>query len=57
MSQYFPKPYESFGGYMKVKVYLWNYITKTDIKNISYVDASSFALKINLTSLKLKSIN
>ena len=57
MSQYFPKPYESFGGYIKVKVYLWNYITKTDIKNISYVDASSFALKINLTSLKLKSIN
>ena len=57
MSQYFPKPYESFGGYIKVKVYLWNYITKTGITNISCVDASKFALKINLTSLKLKLIN
>ena len=29
-----------------------NYATKTDIKNISYVDTSSFALKTNLASLK-----
>ena len=29
-----------------------NYATKTDIKNISHVDTSSFALKSNLTSLK-----
>ena len=29
-----------------------NYATKTDIKNISHVDTSSFALKSNLASLK-----
>ena len=29
-----------------------NYATKTDIKNISQIDTSSFALKSNLSSLK-----
>ena len=29
-----------------------NYATKTDIKNISHVDTSSFVLKTNLASLK-----
>ena len=52
MSQYFPKPYEPFGGDINVKVDLSNYATKADIKNISHVDTSSFALKTNLTSLK-----
>ena len=52
MSQYFPKPYEPFGGVINVKVDLSNYATKSDIKNISHVDTSSFALKTNLTSLK-----
>ena len=52
MSQYFPKPYEPFGGDINVKVDLSNYATKTDIKNISYVDSSSFALKTNLAKLK-----
>ena len=52
MSQYFPKPYEPFGGDINVKVDLSNYATKTDIKNISYIDTSSFALKSNLASLK-----
>ena len=52
MSQYFPKPYESFGGDINVSVDLSNYATKTDIKNISHVDTSSFALKSNLASLK-----
>ena len=52
MSQYFPKPYEPFGGDINVKVYLSNYATKKDIKNIVHVDTSSFALKTNLTSLK-----
>ena len=52
MSQYFPKPYEPFGGDINVKVDLWNYATKTDIKKISYVDTSSFALKINWATLK-----
>ena len=52
MSQYFPKAYEPFGGGIKVKVDLSNYATKTDLKNVSHVDVSSFALKSNLASLK-----
>ena len=52
MSQYFPKPYERFGGDNNFKVYLSNYVIKTDLKNISHVDASNFALKSNLFSLK-----
>ena len=52
MSQCFPKPYESFGG--DIKDDLSNYATKADIKNISHVDTSSFALKSNLVSLKTK---
>ena len=53
MSQYFPKPFNShFGDSIKVKIDLSNYATKTDIKNISHIDTSSFALKTNLSSLK-----
>ena len=53
MSQYFPKPFNShFGDNIKVKIDLSNYATKTDIKNISHVDTSSFALKTNLANLK-----
>ena len=52
MSQYFPKPYEPFEGGINVKVDLSNYATKADIKNISHVDTSSFALKTNLANLK-----
>ena len=53
MSQYFPKPFNlHFGDSIKVKIDLSNYATKTDIKNISHVDTSSFALKTNLSSLK-----
>ena len=52
MSQYFPKPYEPFGGDINVKVDLSSYATKSDIKNITHVDTSHFALKTNLASLK-----
>ena len=53
MSQYFPKPFNSqFRDSIKVKVDLSNYATKSDIKNISHVDTSSFALKTNLANLK-----
>ena len=54
MSQYFPKLYEPFDGDINVKVDLSNYATQTDIKNISHIDTSSFALKPNLASLKTK---
>ena len=50
MSQYFLKPYEPFGGDINVKVDLSNYTT--DIKNISHIDTSSFALKSNLAGSK-----
>ena len=52
MSQYFPKSYERFGGNINVKVDLSNYATKTDLRNISHIDVSSYALKSNLASLK-----
>ena len=52
MTQYFPTPYEPFGGDINVKVDLSNHATKADIKNISNVDTSSFALKTNLANLK-----
>ena len=52
MSQYFPKPYEPFGGNINVKVDLSNYATKDDIKNITDVNTSSFALKTNVANLK-----
>ena len=52
MRKYFPKPYEPFGGDINVKVDLSNYATKKDIKNITHVDTSSFALKTNVANLK-----
>ena len=53
MSQYFPKPFNlHFGDSINVKIDLSNYATKADIKNISHVDTSSFALKTNLANLK-----
>ena len=52
MSQYFPKPFRSFGGKINVKVDLSNYAAKADLKNVTHVDTSRFALKANLASLK-----
>ena len=52
MSQYFPKPYEPFGGDINVEIDLSNYATKTDLKNVTHVETSSFALKTNLANLK-----
>ena len=54
MSQYFSKPYEPFGGDINVKVDLLNYATKADIRNISHVDASRFALKTNVANSKIQ---
>ena len=51
MSQYFP-PYRKSGGDIKVELDLGNYATKTDLKNVTHVDVSSFASKTNLASLK-----
>ena len=51
-SQYFSKPFRSFGGHIVVLVDLSNYATKTDLKSVRHIDTSSFALKTNLASLK-----
>ena len=52
MSQYFPKPFRSFGGNINVKIDLSNYATKTGLKNVTHVVTSSVALKTNLSNLK-----
>ena len=51
MSEYFPEP-NSLGGKVKVELDLPNYATKTDLKNATGVDTSSFAKKVDLTNLK-----
>ena len=55
MNHYFPKPYEPFGGDINVKVGLSNYATKTDLKNVSHVDVSSFvsSLKTDVDKLDI----
>ena len=54
MSQYFPKPFKSFGRNINVIIDLSNYAIKTDLKNIAHVDTSNFALKTSLANLKTK---
>ena len=51
MSEYSPKP-SSHEENIKVTIDLTNYATKEDIKNITHVDTSDFALKTNLANLK-----
>ena len=51
MNEYFPKP-QSHEENIKVTIDLSNYATNEDIKNITYVDTSSFALRTNLSNLK-----
>ena len=51
MTQYYP-PYRSSSNNIKVKLDLVKYATKTDLKNITHVDVSSFASKTNLAALK-----
>ena len=50
-SQYYP-PYENTINNIKVELDLANYATNDDIKNITHVDASSYASKTNLAALK-----
>ena len=54
MSQYFPEPLRSFGGNVNIKVDLSNCATKTDLKNVTHIDTTSFALKTNVASLLQK---
>ena len=48
---YYP-PYKSSSNNIKVELDLTNYATKTDLKNITHVNLSSFASKTNLAALK-----
>ena len=50
-NKYFP-PYRSSRRDIKVELDLNNYAAKTDLKNVTHVDVSSFASKTNLASLK-----
>ena len=51
MATYYP-PYKSSSNNVKVELDLTNYATKTDLKNITHVDVSSYASKTNLAALK-----
>ena len=51
MSTYYP-PYKSSSQNIKVELDLANYATKTDLKNSTHVDVSSYASKTNLAALK-----
>ena len=53
MSQYF-SPHRSSEGNVKVELHLSSYATKTDLKDVTHVDDSSFASKTNLASLKIE---
>ena len=53
MSTYYP-PYKSSSNNIKVELDLTNYARKTDLKNITHTDVSSFASKTNLPALKTK---
>ena len=56
MSTNYP-PYKSSGQNVKVELDLTNYATKTDLKNITHVDVSSYASKTNLPALKSEADN
>ena len=51
MSAYFPVQ-KSLGRKLKVELDLPNYATKTDLKNVTGVDISSFTKKTDLANLK-----
>ena len=47
MTTYYPQ-YKSSSSNIKVELDLTNYATKTDLKNITHTNVSSFASKTNL---------
>ena len=55
MSYY--SPYKSSSNNVKVELDLTDYATKTDLKNITHVDVSSFASKTNLAPLETYTAN
>ena len=51
MSEYFPKP-KYLGANVKIKLDLFNYATKADLKDATGVDTADFAKKTDLANLK-----
>ena len=51
MSEYFPEP-KSSGGIVQVEVDLSNYVTKSDLKTATGVDASKRSKNVDLANLK-----
>ena len=51
MRKYFPEP-KSLGGRVKDELDFPNYAIKSDLKNATGVDTSTFAKKIDLANLK-----
>ena len=51
MGEYFPEP-NSLGANVKVELDLFNYATKTDLKNATDVNTSSFAKKTDFANLQ-----
>ena len=47
MSQYFPKPYTTFEGNVKVELDLSSYETKLNLTNAAGVDTSKLAAKFS----------
>ena len=56
MSGYFPEP-KLFGGKVKVEIDLRNYATKTEVKNATGIDTSSFTKKVDSAGLKSNADN
>ena len=52
MSQHFSKPDELFAGDISLKLDLFNYATKADLKGATEVDTSNLAAKSDLPTLK-----
>ena len=50
---YYP-PYKSSSNNVKVELDLTNYATRTDLKNITHVDVSTYVSITNLAALKIK---
>ena len=55
--QYFPKPYRSFKGNVKVELDLSSYAAKAELKNATGVHASELAAKSGLASSKIDKID
>ena len=52
MSEYLPKPYESYGENVRIALDMSNCVTKADLKGAAGVDKYNLAAKSDLASLK-----